>query len=709
MDGWHSINGVPWLCVEPNADPSHEGSADRQCEAGVVLAHGYVHETPAEAGIGARAAAALVRELSRPRETADFGVVELSVGARVNLQDTAIRIIGTAAAVRSGLAALDRLLRDPTDLDLDRPASSPTFFWDGWSDELTAWFGMGTVALVAEEMISWSGESERLRAMVAGLHPSRGSRTVAWTSEPSLIGSAFAERADSPTTAPADSPTTTSADALADRTAQPFRWRDPDPVADGPASVAGHVFNNLFTLRVPANRANDLALRLLTRTVRRSLVELTRLAGALDLTIEQVGADLLFAVRAVPGQQRYQPSRTRRALDEALAVYDASTDAALAEELRRAQQADALAGDLAPFARALDAHRSGTHPTWTDIVESFQRLTTDDLRRAITQVRRSMLFGVPSDDPNAPPPPLWQPPPVPEPQRPWLQRGSKFPITTAGAPNNRSRLRVTDQVVQILTRPGRFRGALQFAPIRAAMNLSALALRVDHAEGYTTLVDTDNRRVTITWPAFWRTAAVRAKIDRATPDGLRITTPLSAEQSAALHQRVIRGRIGIGVAVIVAVGFVLLFIFAPVTGQNRADAQQPTVRTVPAGQQVSLANQTTIVVSDPRWSAYQNGSRQLLSLTVRACGGGATVDPNADSETRNRIGVDQFQLIGITPASRPATAIGVRPGPLLTTQLVQGQCTTGSISFSVDATAPVGGGRIQFVNGAGDDLSWTLS
>ena len=699
MDGWQRIDGTDWLCVEPGTqhrvEPDADPTVDSQVEAGLVFAHGYAHETPAQAGIGAVAARILVGELSRPRET-DLGVVELSAVAQVNLQDTVIRIAGTIEAVRLGLAALDRVLRDPTGLDLSYLPSPPTFGWSGWGDELGAWFGMGSCAFAAANDDLWSGDPDQLLELIGGLHPSRGTRMVGWTSEPSLLG-VFGAATDEPT-----------AEVTSEPRADPLRWREPGPVADGPASLGTSVHENLLTARLPASRVNELAVRLLARTVHRRLVLLSRLVSAIELTVEQVGGDLLVAMRVVPGERPYQAAKTRLALDEALQASASWSDAALVDELRRARQAESLNLDLAPLGRAIDAARSGTRPTWSEIVQSYDTMTTDDLRLATTHLHRAALYGVPIEKQAPSDPPLWQPPPVDVLSEPCLKRRSVIALPLQGIDGRRPSLRINDSALELTSKPPillpRGMSPGPKTRVRQAVDLAKLAVRIDYGATYTTLIDQNQHSLTITWPAYLRRSPVRTMVDDATPPGATITTAVDPAMASRLKTRFFKMRLGLVIQAIVYSGFILLLIFHPVTGHPRSDDQRPVISSVAAGRQVSLANGTTLLVSSPLWSSTQNGARQTLSASVRACGGGKTIDQNGTSDQRNTVGPDQFEITGISPASR---AVG-SADPLQPSSLAQGQCASGAIAFSVDATAPVGGAGFHYTNSAGDDLTWTV-
>ena len=97
MTVWRTVGGVDWLTL----DPAEVEDADTgYARLGLVLAHGYAHESPADLGIGAVAAAVLEQVLGRPVETEDHRVVEPSVSARVGVQETVVAVSGEVAVVR---------------------------------------------------------------------------------------------------------------------------------------------------------------------------------------------------------------------------------------------------------------------------------------------------------------------------------------------------------------------------------------------------------------------------------------------------------------------------------------------------------------------------------------------------------------------------------------------------------------------------------
>ena len=701
-DEWRHLDGVDWLCVEPAQPRTADEAEPPTVEAGLVLAHGYAHESPAELGIGAAAFGALARELSRPRETSGPQVVAVQAAARVFLQDTIIRLAGSRDAVRLGLERLNALLSHPDEIDLaDRPEPAE-FGWHDWSYELTAWFGMGPVAWAAETAPVWSGDPEEARRLLTRSQPAREGRTVGWVTDPTVLP----QHGDSPSTG-------SGRESV-------LRWREPSPVAAGPGAVVNTWANNLLSGRIGAGAVDLLALRLLARTLHRDLVEFRSLVGQLEISYEQVDADALFAVRALPGPAGFDAAATRAALLEALQTFAGLAEVTLADELTRARQAEALNVELAPGSRAIDAFRSGTRPGWSEVVAGYDALTVDDLRAACLRLLDHTLTGVADEttgptsaDPYPNPQqilrPLWLAPDLPKPGRPRIWRRALFPLGLEGAPGGISRLRANSQVLEVITTAPNFKGAVRrFAPQRRSVDLSSVAVRIDRGEAYTSLIDTDNRRFTITWPAFLRRRALRSLVDAATPPPVRVSAPVTEELSVDLRRRVTRARIGAVILAVVLIGFALLLFFHPVTGQNRAEVQQPLTSNARVGTAITLPNGTAITVSDPTWHAIENGNRQELDLTAEFCGGGETVAQNVDDNARNLVRVDGFSLGGLTPANRAVTPSGVGASSLAPAELARGQCVHGMIGFSVDATTAPSGGTVTYRNSAGDVLDWLL-
>jgi hypothetical protein len=237
---------------------------------------------------------------------------------------------------------------------------------------------MGPAPLAAETDAPWSGDPAELFRLVHRLHPSQGSRTVLWTSDPELVGAAFT---DPPAVSVVDD--------------RPLTWREPSPAAGRAGSVTATYNNNLLTARVPSTRAHEIAVRLVARTVNRSLVEFTQLVAGLQLTVEQIGSDTLFRLRAVPQDRPTDWFAVQNALVQALDASAVFPDAILAEELDKARTPESVGLDLALTGRAINAMRSGTRPTPAELWDEFDAMTLADLRDGTQLVNASSLIGVP--------------------------------------------------------------------------------------------------------------------------------------------------------------------------------------------------------------------------------------------------------------------------------------------------------------------------
>jgi hypothetical protein len=681
VDSWRTINGVDWLCTDRGAAGSAPG------ELGVLLAHGYAHESPAELGIGAAAAFVLARELARPRETADHGVVQLEIATEVNLQDTVILMTGGAEALRLGLIALDGLLRDPRSLNVTGLPNPRRFAWTGWSNELNAWVGMGPAALAAETDEPWSGDPAELERFVRRLDPRQGKRTIVWTTDAELVGAAFT---DPPTSSVVDD--------------RPLTWRETTPTGSA-GSVTSTYNNNLLTARVPSNRANEIALRLLARTVHRSLVEFTQLVASLQFTVEQIGTDTLFAVRAVPHDGPTDWFAVGNALLQAVEASAAFPDTILAEEIEKSRSPESIGFDLAPTGRAINAMRSGTRPTPGELWNELDTMTVAELRQGTQLVRTSSLFGVPPGVAAPPERPLWQPPVLPPIARPEVTRRSLVRLPAAAGPS-RQVVRATSTTLQKTVKPQRKTShALSAGPTTTLVDLTAVVARIDSGDTWTTLVDRENRRLTLAWPAYLRAAPLRALVDAAAPPRRRMALRVDPSLTADLHTQLRKWRTGLIVQLLVVILVVVLLIWQPVTGKTY---QHPVVTVVPIGSTVTLGNGSTVRVSGARWRMAENRGRQYVVADVRYCGGGVTVDRNTAEDARNYVTPERFGVNGIAPASRAFLPLTNGEIALHSTSLAQGQCAEGKIGFEVDAAKPPAGARISYYNGSGDKLEWSL-
>ena len=485
-------------------------------------------------------------------------------------------------------------------------------------------------------------------------------------------------------------------------------------MAAGPRSLVGTYANNLLTGRVHLDPVAEVALQLLAETVHRSLVDFNRLANGLDVYVEQVDADLLFAVRAVPTGENFPSAKAQPALVEAVEAYAGLNDDVLAEKLDRARQPESLNLDLAPGDRAVNAFRSGRLLERDDIVGALDDVTPLDLRRSIDRVRAQLLFGVVDAEAPVAGRPLWAPDPVPGPEPASWNRRSRVKLRIGPGHEARARVRAGQSALELIAPAAGGHGRRDEKPFRMAVDLTAVAVRVDRGPISTTLIDRDDRRATIVWPAFAKTAPLRALVDQATPAGSVITAPTDSATAADLKPRLFRRRFVrslLSLFLLIVVGFPVLFAWIlPAIDDATTDYQTPVVTTVAPGQLITLANGSTVLLSDPTWGRLDLGAaRQLLTAQVRYCGGGKTVDRNTAEDARNYVDPDRFHITGISQAASGVYNLNNNKPALEATELQQGQCTSGQIAFGIDGSSRPTGTKIHYRNGSGDDLTWTIN
>lgn len=675
---WRTVGGVNWLSVE-----TPDGHDD--VELGLVIAHGYAHESPADLGIGAAAIAALTRLLARPIETPDHRIVEASVTARVGLQESIIAVRGDLAAVQHAAAMIERLLKSPEELEGSGRPDPRRFAWTGWSRELAAWFGVGTVSIAAENVDPWIGDQARFADFVRSLHPASGRAMVAWSDAPELVGTVFA--------GPGVRPSLST---------HPLAWRDPAPSAAA-GSVTGSFANNLLTVRMPSGPLTELALIILGQTVQRSLVVLTQLVESLEVTWEAVGADELYALRAVPHEGTTDWVEVRTALIQAVDAIADMLDPLLAQHLSAARDSVSTRN---PVVRAIETLRTGVRSGAAMADDMPESATIDDLRRSLQQVQAATLVSVPSNELASPERPLLVTPAPRTGQGPTVKRRSRFPVWLRDIPD-RQRIRADASSLQQTLLPKYAKatpGALK--QTTEVIDLTRLAARVDEGAELSTLIDVDDRRVTLTWPAYFRPAALRRLVDGATPAGATIQRTADPIRVAQLRSDARKAT----TSTILASGLLLialvLIVWHPVTGTPTGDYQVPVVTTVPIGTVVPLGNGSTVQVSNPTWKPVETSTHPVLVIDVRYCGGGVTVDRNTAADARNYIGPDRFELAGIAAASRQTYIFS---GPeLKATELQDGQCAQGKLAFDIDADKP-DGIQVAYHNGSGDNLTWTFT
>lgn len=683
MDSWQRINGVDWVSPE---DPDLQHPL---AEIGLIFAHGYAHESPAELGITAAAASSLVRELSRPREAGGHRPLELEVATEVNLQDTVLVLRGNVEALREGARTVQSILARPDVLEVAIAPNSRRFRWSGWTNELVAWLGMGPVGLAAELEDPWVGSAAQLQDFVRRLDPASGRPMTAWTTDPGLVGVAF------------QGPPGPSTLAY-----HPLTWREPSPTATGPGSVTATFDNNVLSARVPTTPGFDVAVRLVARTVHRNLVELTQLVAALRFSAEQVGAETLFAVRAVPNAGETNWAEVRSALLQALDASASFLDVILAEEIDRARTPESIELDLELATQAMSALRSGKQLTRGELMGQLDGLTVPQLRLGIEQLQAASLVGVPEGQDPPSGRPGWQPRPLPPVTRPYVSRRSVVRLPYAGG-LVRSDLRATPAILQQTRRGGMGHGKTGQTGRAAstALDLRNVVVRIDSGNTWTTLIDRDNHRLTVAWPAYRRTAPLRSLVDAAAPPQVRVSWPESRQLTAALRSRLRNHRLRI----ILPLGFLLLIVALLWLPSALKTYQQPVVTTVAVGTVVTLANGSTVQVSnlESRKTAYTH--EPVLLVDVRYCGGGVTVDRNTSRTARNYVTWERFRGTGVRQIGLGAVPLRAGESPMGEAELAQGQCTGGKLGFVVvDPALSPSQRRIDYRNGSGDTIGWTL-
>lgn len=663
--------------------PDDVWSKPEQVEFGVVLGHGYATETPAQLGIGAAAAAAIAQEIARPREISGHRVEQAAVAVEVGLQHTVWMLSGEPETVGLAARSLGALLREPGLLEPAGPARLP-YGWNGWTDELSAWLGMGPGPLAGEITDPWVGPPEELHRFVESLDPGRGRRTVAWTTEPGLVG-VIAGRPESPVDQPA------------------LTWREPSPTTDGPAAIVPTFDDNLLTSRTPTGWAGDLALRVLVRTLHRTLVRMTGLVAGVQVVVEPIGLHTLLAVRAVAHERSFDVAAVQQNVQEALAACAALDDRVLEQELEQALTPESLDRDLGLGGRAVDALRTGARPTTAELVAGLEAVTVPDLRQALSSVLGAVLVGRPAAAGAQPGLPLVQPPPLPPVGRGSLRRRAMVPRTRPSGPV-RQRLQVIPTVLQQTLTPVNSFGYSAGRPQPSAVDLTAVVARVDQGSDWSTLIDRENRRLTLTWPTYHRVEPLRALVDAATGPATRRAATVDPAAVAELSRRFRRRRLDLGLQAVGYALFLLLLVWHPTSGSSR---QQAVVAHAAAGQVVTLANGSTLQVAEATWKRDDQAT-YVLTARVRQCGGAKTVDRDADEDERNWVELSRYTVTGVSQPTEQVVPLSAGQVPLQSTLLPAGQCTAGLIAFFVYTPSRPTGAGIRYANDAHDDVTWAL-
>ncbi|SDE56635.1 hypothetical protein [Auraticoccus monumenti] len=487
MDTWHETDGVPWL---------HLGRSDGgPAVAGVVLGRGRAHQSVAGLGSIDAAAEVVRRELARPVET-DRGVQQLQVAVTPGLEDTLVVVAGAPDDLAARLARLDAGLREPARLDLAAASrAQPAEGLRGWPRELEAWFGAGPASLSAELSPRRSGEEEVVTQALQAWSPTRGCPVVAFTTDPGLVGSAFA--ADGALPAPA-----------------PLRWRD-----RGPESVVPSFANNVLSARSPDTLAARVAQQVLIHTVNRALA-ISGEAQGLAVGTVAAGGEWLLTLQART-DDGYDRASAHRAVVSALEICREPGADELATHLatvRGEESTRTLLGIVSMASRTL---QTGRQQSTLELLGELDRLEEGAVRRDLATLLDQLLLGLPAGVPAPAAFPLQPVPDLPEGRgRTSTHRSALLLPATDG---RQLRTDVTRRGDVLTVRTGVGRHAVDASS--AAVDLSRTVARVDRGETYTVLVDEEGRRAAIPWLAIGGTAALRRAMDEAVPPERRLRLP----------------------------------------------------------------------------------------------------------------------------------------------------------------------------------------
>lgn len=689
MQTWHESDGLDWIEGDPLSTPP--GGIERPALAGLVIGSGYAHQSVATLGIADGAALLLRRELSRPIETAQ-GVVQVDARVEVGPLETVIALGGGVGAVRAALTRLSGLLADPGQVQvpaepLPAPAHHP---WSGWWNELAVWFGVGPASLSARLNPAWDGSEQLLRDAIGAMSPGRGAPAVGFATELELVGGVRGAGGSLPPRSP-------------------LRWRDV-----GPASVRGTYANNLLSARVPDGAAGMAGMQLLARTVDRGVVQMAGAAPGLTVTASSVDGNRLLLVRAQAGSEGYDPKRGRVPLTQALDAFGGLADSTVAEEVERHRAATRA---QPPTAVGLAAQRlsTGVRSDQDQRIAEAERLTVADVRAAVAEIHDHLLLGIGADEDPPDGFPLHDPGPAPEPDDAAQVYRTRIPVQGEGGDTHleirasptamsaaHTPLRLIDRLLPDGPWPAGRRQARAPEGQVSGIDLTRVAGRFDYGSAYTTMVDADNRWIGIPWPALQRPDGLRRLVDEVVTADQRRELGPRPDVEAQIIRRIRRRR----VSAVVLVAVLLLLISMFFWPDSRGPQQEPTVATVAMGETVSLANGSTITVSDADWQEGGGFPHPTVLAQVRFCGGGETVQRGADADDRNYASDAAFDIGGIDAVTRA----GMRPSGtfLAGAQLDEGQCTSGMVSIEVEVPAPVEGATVRYTNILGDTVDWTM-
>ncbi|WP_151525866.1 hypothetical protein [Serinicoccus kebangsaanensis] len=685
MQTWHRVGDVDW--VEGEAYASPEGGGEPPVAAGLVIGRGYAHQSVATLGVADAIAFLLRRELSRPLET-DRGTVQVEARSTVGLLETTVSMFGTRSAVSGALQRLVAVLDDPMLLEVPEgqlPAGDE-HPWAGWNKELGAWFGFGPASLSAQVNPAWTGDVAVLRESVAAAGPAQAP-VVGFVTDPEVI---------------CPLPRGGGSEAV-----PRLHWRDV-----GGHAVGATFENNLLSGRADLGATGLTAIDLLASTLHRSVVSMTGAAKQLAITAYPVGGSRLVTVRALAAPGEYDHQRARAASGEALAAYPELSEETLVRQLEHTRTQ--AAQPPAPSVLALHRLLTGERTDGAVRAAEAGALTTDTVRAAVGRLAGQLLVGT-SGAETDPAYPLLEPAPVPDPGGQATTVRTRVPILDERRGDTHLELAATP--TRLVSTPRRLTWVNQLFPEvprrrgeplpqptgpvePSTLDLTRLAGRFDQGEAYSSLIDEEGRVVGIPWTALRRPEALRAIVDGATGPGQRMTMPAQPNADALVTQRIRNRRLSVVLFAVVLAFFASMF-FWPDSGAPR---QEPTVSTLPLGQQVRLGNGSTITVSEARWETDEAYPHPTLLAQVEACGGGETVQRGADGDERNWIPSSDFDLGGTDAVTRA----GMRPGGtyLAGAQLEEGQCTSGLISIEAEVDAPPDSATVRYTNSLGDDVQW---
>lgn len=472
--------------------------------------------------------------------------------------------------------------------------------------------------------------------------------------------------------------------------------------------------NNLLTARVGLGPAGMGALDLLATTVHRSVVTMTEAANDLSITAYPVSGHRLVTVRALATPGTYDRTRARAALGEALAAYPRLSDDTVLTSLEGLRSR--AAQPQRPAGLALTRLLTGERADDTLRMAEVEALTVDEVRTATRELMDGILVGQVGSEPD-PDYPLLTPDPVPDPGGPAQTFRTRVPILDETRGDTHLEFTATPGRLVMTTKPltwvnrlvpdfPRRRGEPlppRTDPVApSTLDLTRLTARFDQGEGYSSLVDEEGRVVGVPWNALRKPEPLRELVDAATAPEDRLVLPPHVEGDDLVTRRLRNRRWSVAMFAVV----LLFFASMPFWPDSRGGSQEPTVTTVAAGTTATLANGSTIAVSEPTWQDEEVFPNPTLLAQIEFCGGGQTVAPGSDGDERNWADPGDFDL------GRPdaVTRAGLRPSGdyFQGAQLDEGQCTSGQVSIEAELDGTPDSATVRYANGVGDEVQWEL-